>query len=87
MVYQLNRPDLGKGVVVALRRPQSPYQSGRFALVGLDGQTSYRVTNLDTKQQTTCAGKQLLEAGLEVSLETQPGSALFLYERIAGAKP
>lgn len=87
MVYQLNRPDLGKGLVVALRRPQSPYQSGRFALVGLDGQTSYRVTNLDTKQQTTCAGKQLLEAGLEVSLETQPGSALFLYERIAEAKP
>jgi alpha-galactosidase len=81
MAYQLDRPDLGKGLVVAFRRPQSPYESGRFPLRGLDERASYKLTNLDTGAQTTHAGKELLRAGLQARLESQPGSALLLYER------
>ena len=36
MAYQLDRPDLGEGLVVALRRPESPYESARFPLRGLE---------------------------------------------------
>lgn len=81
MACQLDRPDLGKGVVVALRRPESPYESGRFPLRGLDEPATYRVTNLDTRAQTTHAGKALVRVGLETRVESQPGSALLLYER------
>ena len=81
LAYQLNRADLGQGVVVALRRPASPYLTGRFALRGLEAKASYRFTNLNTGQRTTRAGKELLDSGLELSVESQPGSALLLYER------
>ena len=81
MAYQLDGPAPGKGLVVALRRPDSPYHSARFVLHGLDPSASYRVTNLDTKQQVTCAGTELLNNGLEVVLQKQPDSALLLYER------
>lgn len=81
MAYQLDRPDLGKGLVVALRRPQSPYESARFPLRGLDERAAYKVTNLDTQTHVTRPGKDLLRAGLETRGDSQPGSALLLYER------
>ena len=81
MAYQLGQRDGSRGLVVALRRPQSPYESARFPLRGLDARASYRLTNLDTKQEMTQAGKGLLEVGLEAELRHKPGSALFLYER------
>jgi alpha-galactosidase len=79
--YQLDRADLGQGMVVVLRRPASPYQAAQFPLRGLDPQASYRITNVDTKQQQTYTGQQLLHSGLEVSLKTRPASALFVYKQ------
>ncbi|SPE51202.1 exported hypothetical protein [Verrucomicrobia bacterium] len=81
MAYQLGQPDGSQGLVVALRRPQSPYQSARFPLRGLDEHAAYRLTNLDTRRQSTQTGQQLLETGLELELKNTPGSTLVLYER------
>jgi alpha-galactosidase len=81
IAYQLDRPDLGQGLIVALRRPASPYESARLTLRGLDEKAKYQVTNLDTGKRSTHAGKELLGKGLEVSLESKPGSALLTYER------
>jgi alpha-galactosidase len=81
MAYQLDGPAPGKGLVVALRRPDSPYLSARFVLHGLDARASYRVTNLDSKQQVAHSGSALTHDGLEVVLPNKPGSALLLYER------
>jgi alpha-galactosidase len=81
MGYELNRPGTGKGLVVVLRRPDSPFESARFPLRGLDEGASYRITNLDAKTQVTCSGHDLLQAGLEVAIKTRPGSALLLLER------
>ncbi len=81
MAYQLDRPDLGKGMVVVLRRPGSPYETARFPLRGLDERASYRVANLDAHQERSCPAAELLGAGLEVTLKDKPGSALLLYEK------
>src|ERR1035437_6956026 len=62
-------------------RPDSPYHSARFGLHGLEASASYRVTNLDSKQQVTYPGTALMRDGLEVSLQAKQGSALLLYER------
>jgi alpha-galactosidase len=80
MAYQLDRPETGRGVVVALRRPESPYETARFPLRGLNGSRSYRVTNLDTGVNAVVPGEQLIAGGLEIALPGQPGSALLLYE-------
>ena len=82
MAYQLDGPAPGKGLVVALRRPESAYTSARFPLHGLDPKASYRVTNLDTKQQASFSGSTLARDGLEVLLPSKPGSALLEYEEV-----
>jgi len=82
MAYQLDRPDLGRGMVVVLRRPESPYESARFPLRGLDARASYRLANPDTQEQGLHPGEQLLGPGLEVTLKTRPGSACLVYERL-----
>lgn len=81
LAYQLDRPDLGQGLIVALRRPDSPYQSARLPLRGLAANAVYQVTNLDTGERTTRPGTELLRDGLEVVLHAKPGSALMRYER------
>lgn len=81
MAYQLHRPDLGRGMVVALRRPQSPYESARFLLQGLDEGAMYQIADLDSGRNSLCSGRQLMNEGLQVRVESQPGSALLTYER------
>lgn len=81
MAYELNRPDLGKGLVVALRRPNSADDSTKLRLRDLAERAAYRVTNLDTGEVQHLAGARMLQEGLEVSLKTKPGSALLVYER------
>jgi hypothetical protein len=41
----------------------------------------YKLTNLDTQEQTPRTGDQLLQTGLPIELKKQPASALFVYER------
>ncbi len=81
MAYQLDRPDRGDGLVVALRRPDSPYPVARLPLRELAADASYMVTNLDTNAEITASGRELLDAGLEIAIYSQPGSALVMYRR------
>lgn len=81
MAYQLDRPDAGTGLVVALRRPESPYKAARLRLHALDPKASYRVTDLDTDEQVTSTGDELTRQGLDVVLQERSGSALLVYQR------
>ncbi len=76
--YQLDKSDGSRGLVVALRRPQSPYVSANFPLHGLTEDATYRLTNLDTNQKQTVRGQQLLKEGVPVEIANRPGSALIL---------
>ncbi len=82
MAYQLDRPDLGQGLVVVLRRPDSPYEAAGLPLHELDPQARYQVTDLDSRRQTAVPGTELLRQGLPVTLPHRPGSALLLYRRL-----
>lgn len=81
MAYQLDRPDKGDGLVVALRRPESPYESCRFVLHELDAKATYQATNLDTGEQVRETGSVLMEKGLRVGISEKPGSALWVYRK------
>jgi len=80
MAYQLDRPDLGKGIAVVLRRPQSPYESARLILKGLRPEATYRLRNLDTNVRVRASGQSLQTEGLSVAITAKPGSALWEYE-------
>ena len=81
MAYQLDRPDLNQGLIVALRRPDSPYQAARFPLHGLAPAATYQITDLDSGTRRTQSGDELLRQGVPVAVTARPGSALVLYER------
>jgi len=84
MAYQLDRPDRGEGLVVALRRPQSHFEGARFPLRGLAAEATYRVSDLDSGAAQEMAGAVLLNSGLRVDISARPGSALLRYQRIGG---
>ena len=81
MAYQLDRPEQGDGLVVALRRPESPHETARLVLHGMEPATKYLVKNLDSGEETTYLGSQLSGEGLAVALHQKPGSALLTYRR------
>jgi alpha-galactosidase len=81
MGYQLDRPDHGDGLVVALRRPDSPYENARFVLRGLDADVTYIITDLDSGKQVRQSGKELLQAGVAIAIDKKPGAALVVYKQ------
>ena len=82
MAYQLNRAEAGQGLIVSLRRPESPYESCRFPLRDLEVSANYSVANLDTGEEEQKSGRELMEKGLRISIGKKPGSALFIYKKL-----
>ena len=80
--WQLDRPDLGKGLAVLFRRSKSPYAAVDVALKGIDAGAAYDVTFSETyevKQSKRMSGADL--ARLRVAVDSVPGSVLILYRR------
>jgi alpha-galactosidase len=81
MVYQLDLPEQGEGLVVALKRPLSRLVSGTFPLRAL-APGNYEITDLDTATRRTSDGARLSATGLELSLAPRPASALMVYRKL-----
>ena len=80
--WQFDRPDLGEGMVLALRRPQSPFPKMESPLRGLNPEARYEWRSLDSGTVTEVSGRDLLEKGVSIEIDDKPGSALFVYKRI-----
>lgn len=78
-VFQMHRPDLGEGFVLALRRRDAPWTGAQFRLRGLDADSSYELENADTGATMQISGRRLGESGLAVKLPRTESSALFFY--------
>jgi alpha-galactosidase len=81
LAWQFDRSDLGEGMVQAFRRPQSPFESARLKLRGLDPDAQYTVRDLDQPQGRQMSGRELTESGLLVSIREQPGAVIITYRR------
>lgn len=81
MAWQFDVPEKGHGLVQAFRRNQSVYESARFRLSGLDPQSRYVVTNLDTAETQTISGQEMLDQGLLVAIKGKPGDAVITYAK------
>jgi len=80
--YQMHRPDLGEGMVVMMRRPESPLFAGRFRLGGLDAGTDYHFEDADSGKTLRAKGSALTGEGLEIVINEAPGSCLYFYRAI-----
>jgi alpha-galactosidase len=79
--WQFDTPERGEGVVQMFRRSESPYESIRVKLRGLDASAVYVLTNLDVPGTREIAGGELMEKGLSIAIEDAPGSAIVTYKK------
>jgi alpha-galactosidase len=86
MAYQLDLPETGEGLIVVLKRSLSEYTDANFILNELEAGNSYQITNLDTGEETTASGADLMAKGLGVCLANKPDSALIRYRRIGDSQ-
>ncbi len=81
MGWQFDSPDKGEGMIQAFRRPDSPFETARFKLRGLDAKATYAVKDLDEAAEVTMTGAELMDKGVPVTIKQRPGAALVAYRR------
>ena len=81
MAWQFDRPEAGRGVIQAFRRPGSLYTAARFQLRGIDAAATYVLTNLDGGDAKEASGGELMDPGLLVEVQDQPGAAVITYKK------
>lgn len=80
MAWQLHRPDLNEGLVLAFRRKECPQPSIAVKLHGLKPATFYRVTFIDDERRETTEVKKGSElASLTLKLPSPRSSLLVRY--------
>ena len=80
-VARQERSEKGEGMVQAFRRPESPFETARFRLRGLEAQVTYLIGDLDGGQEAAVRGAELMEEGVPVTIAPVPGAALIAYRR------
>lgn len=78
---QYHRPDLDEGIVLAFRRPQSPYGSVDLALHGLIAAATYEVTFDSTGWASRMTGAELAKK-LHVNLPEAHRSEMIHYRKV-----
>ena len=79
--WQYDRPDMGEGMVLALRRPASPFTTMTAKLNNLDAAATYDIQDMDSGERKLVSGRDLVETGLELKIDTQPGTVLLVYRK------
>jgi alpha-galactosidase len=83
VAWQYHRPEIGRGVIQAFRHAESAYTSAHVSLRGLEASARYRFTNLDQPSTTfELTGRQALESGLDLAINTSPGAVVITYEKV-----
>jgi len=82
IAWQFDEPEKGDGMVQAFRREKCPQASLRLKLHGLDSNATYTLTNFDISGTEKMTGQELMEKGLPVNIQEQPGSAIIMYKKI-----
>ncbi len=81
MAWQFDLPEHGEGMVQAFRRPETPSDSIRAKLRGLEPAAVYTLVNLDLPGTTEMTGRELMESGLPVVMKNRPGAAIVTYRK------
>lgn len=80
MASQYHRPDLDEGMIIILRRPESPYRTVEVTLHGLEAEATYDLTSDRTGETRAVRGSELMGT-FELTLKEKRSSDLIVYRR------
>ncbi len=81
MAVQFHRPDLERGMILAWRRPESPYASAEVMLHGLDPSATYELRSEGSRKHRHVSGASLMQR-LVLTLREKHSSELLLYRKV-----
>jgi alpha-galactosidase len=82
MAVQYHRPDLGEGMVLVFRRPESPYNSAQVKLHGLEPAATYELSSDSTGKSVCASGRELVSEWV-LTLPKPRSSDLIHYHRVS----
>ena len=77
--YEAYDADVGKGLVLALRRRESENETQVYSIKGVDKNKQYQLENADGGSKLL-SGEELIN-GLEISIPHKEGSALIFFSQ------
>jgi len=83
MAMQYNDASDSTGIIEVFKRTESKQNEATFYLNGLEADTTYKVTDIDTGDYVEMTGKDLMCNGIIVCLQTDFAAEIFYYEPIA----
>jgi alpha-galactosidase len=78
---QFHDAEADAGMIQAFRRENSVYRTAELKPRSLTPNAMYEVTDLASGKKTKMSGKTLMESGVSVTIDTQPGVAVTVYSR------
>jgi len=81
--HRPDQPDRPDGMIQAFRREKCSRDSLQIKPNGLEADATYTLTNLDVPGNTEMTGRDLMEKGLVITIQDQPGSAIITYKKLS----
>ena len=78
---QFDRPSENDGIIQVFRRENSPYETARFSLGGINENSNYLFTDIDGGEFTV-SGKELVKEGLKINIPDKRVAKIYLYKSI-----
>lgn len=82
MAWQFNRENEGDGCVQVFRRENCSGRKITTKLHGLEAKANYQVKNMDSQKASTYTGNRLMERGLTITVDEQPGAAVLVFMKV-----
>jgi len=81
LAWQYVAYDASGGIVQIFKRSQSPYETSRLRMYGLDPDANYVFEDFDGNPDIRCSGKELMEKGLPITIHERRSSRILEFHR------
>ena len=81
LAWQYVAYDASGGIVQIFKRSQSPYETARLRMYGLDPDATYVFEDFDGNPEIKCGGKELMEQGLSITIKERRVSRILEFRR------
>jgi ribulose bisphosphate carboxylase small subunit len=81
LAWQYVAYDASGGIVQVFKRSQSPYETARFRMFGLDPDATYVFEDFDGQPEIRCSGKERMEIGLPITIKERRVSRILEFRR------